>query len=168
MIRLCTFRSPARMMALSSFQQTSDKARFLKAFEVEEARTQMQKTITYPQSDMDDFATFKEYFPHSSFCLAGGLKDTLVAGEIVSLTPTHFWVDWGFKYPLYAAKPEKPPKSHPNENSHEDMRAELRRREIVDVLQAKIGDYVVAYITDVEVCDHFLGHELPFTQNLST
>ena len=34
--------------------------------------------------DMSDFESFKDWFPHSNFCMAGGLEGTLVAGRVIS------------------------------------------------------------------------------------
>ena len=33
---------------------------------------------------MAEFDSFKEWFPHSNFCMAGGLQGTLVAGRVVA------------------------------------------------------------------------------------
>ena len=36
---------------------------------------------------MEEFDKFKDWFPHSDFCMAGGLNETLVAGQIRNEDP---------------------------------------------------------------------------------
>jgi len=85
------------------FYSDSKKEQIMKEFEIEDARMKMQKSTKFEQANMEEFDSFKDWFPHSNFCMAGGLQDSLVAGRVVAKSGTDqgfFFVDWGFKFPV--------------------------------------------------------------------
>ena len=97
---------------------------------------------------MNNFSTFKEWFPHSPFVQAGSFKNTLVSGQAVAIRRGEgkkraVMVDWGGKFLVTCPLPSMAGLRGRSRRDITDAAAKLEYDRQAELGDIRPGDLVV-------------------------